>query len=267
MAKSDDNMEQFFNLWKEGQETFLKTQQELYDGFQGALQGASDAGASSMDDPVKTWQKMVALWAPQFENFAAQFDAPIDGNAFFNKGRDAIFAMMDPAHWNKIIPEQLRGILETVAQGPRFADLATPQIDAAHSWRETLDYQTASADLAKVLQGAWGRAYQKFSEDYSLNDLQSGGTDEALEAWLACANKELLDTQRAPEFMDAQRRMIRASMEIKARQRDLAEAWSENYQIPTRSEVDDLTKIVHELRRELRQVKRDLANVRSEKSK
>ena len=67
--------------------------------------------------------------------------------------------------------------------------------------------------------------------------------------------------------MDAQKRMLRASVEIKARQRDLAETWSEAYQIPTRSEIDDLTKIVHELRRELRQVKRELSSAKAKTKK
>jgi len=37
------------------------------------------------------------------------------------------------------------------------------------------------------------------------------------------------------------------------------------YQMPTRTEMDDLIKTVHELRRELRKVKRELASLKDGK--
>ena len=86
--------------------------------------------------------------------------------------------------------------------------------------------------------------------------------NEALDAWLKAANSALLDAQSSEEFMSAQKRMIRASTEIRARQRDLAEQWSEVWQIPTRTEIDDLILTVHQLRRELREVRRELERVK-----
>ena len=72
----------------------------------------------------------------------------------------------------------------------------------------------------------------------------------------------MLETQRSPEFMDAQRRMMRAGVEIKARQRETAENWCDTWQMPTRTEVDDMAKIVHELRREVRKLKREVATLK-----
>ena len=110
------------------------------------------------------------------------------------------------------------------------------------------------------MQKAWTKAFEQYSKDFSLDDLKSGNPGEALDAWLDAANEQLLETQRSPDFLDAQRRMLRAANEIKARQAEMAEQWSEAYQMPTRTEVDDLAKIVQELRREVRQLKRELAS-------
>ena len=109
------------------------------------------------------------------------------------------------------------------------------------------------------MEEAWGRVFKRYSEDYKLEGLQSGEVKEALDAWLKVANAELLETQRSPEFMDAQRRLMRAGVEIKARQRETSETWCDNWQMPTRTEVDDMAKIVHELRREVRKLKWEVA--------
>ncbi|MEL6784741.1 MAG: poly(R)-hydroxyalkanoic acid synthase subunit PhaE, partial [Pseudomonadota bacterium] len=122
-----------------------------------------------------------------------------------------------------------------------------------------IDYQKAAADLFTEVQGAWGRTYERYAKDNALEDLKSGNAPEALKAWLAAANAELLETQRTPGFMDAQKRMMRAGLEIKLRQKEIAEQWCETWQMPTRTEVDDLSKMVQELRREVRKLKRELA--------
>lgn len=263
MASKDNGFEDMMNIWREGQDAIFEAQKNVMEGFQKSLSELGAGVQSTTADPMAAWQSFITSWAPDWDASAMMANNQVGD--MFTKGRDQFMAMLDPANWTHYAPEQLRQILENIAQGPQFADLATPQVDAAEAWRETLDYQQASAAMAKVLQEAWGRTYERFSKKFSLEDLQSGDVREALDEWLKTANEELLETQRTQEFMDAQRGMMRSSMEIKARQRDMAEAWSEAYQMPTRTEIDDLTKIVHELRRELRKVKRELTALKADK--
>ena len=261
MAKQDENFETLMNIWQEGQAAFFKAQKEVADGFTKALSNAprpnAVPGMPDMNDGMKAWQDFIKSWAPGWDPSSMMGKPP---NAdMFTMGRDDIFSMLDTSNWTQFAPEQLREILMNIANGPRFADLAAPQMDAANAWREVLDYQQATTDFAKIMQKAWSSAFENYSKNFSLDDLKSAKPDEALDAWLAAANDQLLDIQRAPEFLDTQRRMLRAANEIKARQRDMAEQWSEAYQMPTRTEIDDLSKIVQELRREVRQLKRELA--------
>lgn len=270
MATGSNPFEQMFQAWQDGQQAYLKAQKEAFDEYSSSFgndAGVAPGAAKAFEmgpEAMKNWQDFINAWAPAWNPSAMMANQSRDN--MFAMGKDALHGMIDPANWMAQAPEQLRKILDSVAQGPRFADLATPQIDAAEAWRETLDYQNAAMDFSKIMQDAWGRAFQKYSERHTLEELQSGEINEALDAWLAAANEELLQTQRSPEFMDAQRRLMRASTEIKARQRDVAEAWSENWQMPTRTEVDDLAKIVHELRREVRKLKRELEAVKLAKS-
>jgi len=262
MANKDNPFADMMNIWQENQEAFFKAQNQVAETFQKSIEETAKGFGKPDTDPMVAWNSFIKSWAPEWDptSFMASGGMAAD---LWTKGNGALFTMLEPGNWTNYAPEELRNILNSIAQGPRFADLASPQQDAASAWRESLDYSEAAADMSRIMQEAWTRAYEKYSEEYSLEDLQSGNVKGALDAWLAAANSELLETQKMPKFMDAQRRMIRATTEIKARQRDMAESWSEAYQIPTRTEVDDLTKIVHELRREVRKLQRELAALKS----
>ncbi len=262
MANQNEGLEAMMNIWQEGQTAFFKAQKGVADSFTKALSNSPQPTAMpdmpGMNDGGKAWQDFIKSWAPGWDPSSMMGNGP--RSDMFNMGRDNIFSMLDTSNWTQFAPDQLREILMNIANGPRFADLAAPQMDAAGAWREVLDYQQAAADFAKTMQKAWTAAFEQYSKKFSLDDLKSGNPGEALDAWLAAANDQLLVVQRSAEFMDAQRRMLRAANEIKARQAEMAEQWSEAYQIPTRTEVDDLAKIVQELRREVRQLKRELAS-------
>lgn len=265
MTKGDTGFEQMFEMWQKGQEAFMKAQKEAVDDFNRTYSDNIAPHMSSLGpDAMKTWQDFINSWAPAWDPTSMMTNA--SSADIFARGKEALHGMLDPANWMQHAPEQLRKILQSVAQGPQFADLATPQIESAEAWRETLDYQQAAVDFSTIMQEAWGRAFERYSEDHTLEELQSGEVKEALDDWLKVANAELLETQHRPDFMDAQKRLMRASVEIRARQRDVAEAWSEAYQMPTRTEVDDMAKIVHELRREMRKMKREIAALKAEKS-
>lgn len=265
MAGKDNPFGDMMNIWQESQEAFFKAQTEVAETFRKSMEemsGQAKPEALNPSEALAAWTSFIKSWAPEWDPSSFMTQQGLDAKAW-QQGSNAFFGLLEPNNWTQYAPEELRNILNMIAQGPRFADLATPQHDAATAWRESVDYSEAAADMSRVMQEAWTRAYQKYSEKHSLEDLQSGNVKGALDAWLAAANAELLETQKSPDFMDAQRRLLRASMEIKARQRDMAEAWSEAYQMPTRTEIDDLTKIVHELRREVRKLKRELAATKS----
>jgi polyhydroxyalkanoate synthesis regulator phasin len=174
----------------------------------------------------------------------------------FTKSRDAMFSLFDPSTWMAQSPDQLKTILQNIANAPQFADLVTPQADMATAWAETVEFQEATAAFAKIMHEAWQRSYGEYSKAFSLDDLKSGKVKEALDAWLKIANKELLDTQASQEFMDAQKKMMGTATRLKKRQAEAAQKWAETYQMPTRTEIDDLTRTVTDLRREIRDLKR-----------
>ncbi|MGI9352216.1 MAG: poly(R)-hydroxyalkanoic acid synthase subunit PhaE [Rhizobiaceae bacterium] len=263
MSNKEQGLDAIMDIWQQGQDAFMKAQAEVAEQFKNSLTGAAASQSGHTTDPMAAWQSFIKSWAPSWDMGVERATQNPFG-ADFKQGPDAFFSLLEPQKWTQFAPEQLRVMLDSIARGPQFADLMMPQQKAAEAWRESFDYQNAASDMSKVMQDAWTVAYKKYSEKFSLEDLKSGDVNEALDEWLKSANEALLEAQGSSTFLDAQKRMIRASTEIRARQRDMAEDWSEVWQIPTRTEVDDLTLIVHQLRRELRELKRELARLKGD---
>ena len=103
------------------------------------------------------------------------------------------------------------------------------------------------------MQGAWSRAFERFTKqvnDPKAEPIKTGR--QLLDLWLQTANGALVEMHRSKEFLEAQRRMTRSSTEYRLAEREIAEAFCEMHHIPTRTEMDEMQRIVTELRRELR---------------
>jgi hypothetical protein len=164
--------------------------------------------------------------------------------------------LFDPAEWKRAGSHFDMG-LEKLTEGPTYAtlwDLDKKMLNTQKLWVER------ARDVEKyweVIQGAWSRALERFMKQ--LNDpgaepIKSGR--QMLDVWLATANGSLLEMHRSKEFLEAQRRMTRSSTEYRLAEREIAEAFCEMHHIPTRTEMDEIQRVVTELRRELRAQKR-----------
>ena len=181
--RGTEGFEQLAELWQQSQDAFVKAQQEIGEQFQqslGQMAGFIDRGTA---DPLGAWQNLIKAWAPSWEKTGNAFPQNLD----FRKGQNAFFEMLDPQVWTQYAPEQLRVMLEQIAGGPQFADLAMPQQKAAEAWRESVDYQKAASDMSMIMQDAWVKAYQDYSQNHTLDELREGKINEATQAWLKAA--------------------------------------------------------------------------------
>lgn len=249
MADAKDGFDQFTKFWSDSQDAFFAAQKNMAENYGRAFAPK----AEPVQDGISAWQEFVKAWAPSWD--ASAFVQP-DAQKL---GQDAFFALFDPSTWMTHAPEQMRKILESFSEYPKFADMNWGAGETAAQWQEVLDFQQAGAKFAEVMQDAWQRAYTRYSDEFALEDLQSGQMSDALDAWIKAANTELLETQASEIFMTAQRDLIRTGTALRQRQAKMAEDFAGIFQMPSRTEIDDLTKTVAELKRELRTLKRQMA--------
>ena len=149
-----------------------------------------------------------------------------------------------------------------ITQGPNLATLWDWDRKALRIYSAGLALKEAAAAYQAVTDRAWQEAYKRFLAEFSkpTDDEKKAIKTwrEGIELWFSIANQTLLEAHRSTEFLEAQRRMLRAAMDYRLQLRAVSEEFCETFQIPGRTEVDEIARTVHELRREVRALKRKL---------
>lgn len=105
--------------------------------------------------------------------------------------------------------------------------------------------------LAKAVEATveqLGELAQKGEKITSVRDL--------MRLWYKTADGSLMHTFNSPEFIDIQNEFTTAGLTLKIRQREVLEDMLRALDMPTRSELDDAYKVIHELKKEIRAIKK-----------
>lgn len=229
----NENQKSLFQAWAEGRPSPF------------AMQGEPPPGTEVMSDLLQRSMQEWSSLAKDAWSKAGKFDP------------EAMKKLFDPEEWKRAGSHFDIG-LEKLTEGPTYAtlwDLDKKMLTTQKLWVER------AQDVEKyweVIQGAWKRALERFMGE--VNDakgapIKSGR--QMLDLWLETANEALVEMHRSKEFLEAQRRMTRSSTEYRLAEREIAEAFCEMHHIPTRTEMDEMQRVVTELRREVRALKRE----------
>ena len=246
---SNDGPNDWLKFWSENQKSLFQAWVEGKPppfAFRGEPPPAGDASkqADQLSELMRETMNQWASLAKDAWSQSGRFDA------------DTMKKLFDPAEWKRAGSHFDMG-LEKLTEGPSYAtlwDLDKKMLTVQKLWMERAQ---AVERYWEIVQGAWARASERFMK--ALNDpkgspITSGR--QMLDLWLDTANKALLEMHRTPEFLEAQRKMTRSSTEYRLAEREIAEAFCEMHHIPTRTEMDEMQRVVTELRRELRALRR-----------
>lgn len=145
--------------------------------------------------------------------------------------------------------------IKRMVEGPRLADMWNLDRQAYALMAAWLDVRQRMAAYHAVASVPWNRAYERYGATLG-EDKGEAAADfdwrKAFAAWSAIANEEMIRNQRSPAFLDAQRELLRAALELRTRQQEMADSIGKLFGTPTQQDFDELTRQVTELRRELR---------------
>ena len=151
---------------------------------------------------------------------------------------------------------------------PDFADAGVIEKLFLKSSDDWLNVRDASSNYQAIIAESWMNTYNNYVQDVNRffeNQPEEMNFQSLLDHWLKLANEEMIKVQRSDEFLKVQNKLVDATAKYKLTQRELMESWCEMHDIPTRTEVDDLHKIVHDLRKEVRNLKRKLKQTKQVK--
>ncbi len=272
MPPFDFGLQALAEFWANAGRSLLRAQGEAGRAFAGSVSasppmapgvpGGSPAGEIPGSEDLAQAAKAVSqLWkaAAGVAGSMASLLAP--GGQTVDPTVEATFrAMADPRGWL----ESLGGMdsaLGRVTEGVQLADLWQMERQQARLVRAWLDVRRSTLEHHAVVLEAWLRAGRQFTAELPGHLRANGSTQwnsrVLLSCWTETANRVLLETQRSEPFLRTQAAMVRAGTELRVAQTELAQRWAEQFNMPTRTELDDVHRTVTELRREVRALRKE----------
>lgn len=148
--------------------------------------------------------------------------------------------------------------IERMAKGPRLADVLDFDRKLANMTTAWGELQSKLAAYQLVASKPWMRTAQQYKTKMPQVG-EGAGWREQLGAWNDLANEELIANQRSEEFLIAQKQLLQAATEFRARQSEISDAIAAVLGMPTQRDFDDLSRQITELRREVRALERRIA--------
>jgi hypothetical protein len=162
--------------------------------------------------------------------------------------------MLDPVSLSLMGGNQVGEAIRRMTEGPRLADVGSIERRMAEVMELYVEVQAATRSYEAVVAGAWMEANQSFATTMAkrFSGAELVEPKEALKTWLGIADEVLTKTHRSSAYLEAQRRLLRAGMDFLLAERELVEVLVEPAGLPTRSEIDELHRTVHRLKRQVR---------------
>jgi class III poly(R)-hydroxyalkanoic acid synthase PhaE subunit len=134
-------------------------------------------------------------------------------------------------------------------------------------WR---DFRQASFEYQVVLADTWVKAFVQVMEE--LASLAEKGQPikslrELALLWNNVADPVFIEVFRSEKFIHIQGRLLSTAMTFRIHQREISELFFKMTDIPTRSEVDEAHQKIYEQRKELKALKKALAEITTTPSK
>jgi hypothetical protein len=162
---------------------------------------------------------------------------------------------------------ELSAAIEKMAQGPRLADVWDIDRKLALVFSAWIEMRQRLASYYAVVSAPWSEASKRFVDAMSAGGASGAPPPdwrEAFAKWSEISNEELIRNQRTDGFLQAQKELLQAGLQLRSRQDDVAETASVMFGLPTRRDFDDVTRQLTELRREVRALARQVRDRKGE---
>lgn len=164
-------------------------------------------------------------------------------------------ALLNPAAWGldgRNVADALEGVLGT----PQWSDFASLDSETLKSFAPAVELVQIGQQYAAAVTRVCAEICRAYQKSVATKGMKLDGSGEALDLWNEAVDETLMAFNRSETFAELQRRFLRAMMAFRLEERWFVTRIAEHYQLPTRQEVDEIARRVHDLERENRQLRR-----------
>ena len=128
-----------------------------------------------------------------------------------------------------------------------------------------ITFYKASFDYQVVLVDVWVRAFEELLRELVSSE-GKGETiqnwQQFLQLWSSVVDRVFAQTFRSEDALEIQGKFLNAAMTYRLHQQQLMEVFLKMNDLPIRSEVDEVHRNIYELRKEIKSLKKSLAESR-----
>jgi class III poly(R)-hydroxyalkanoic acid synthase PhaE subunit len=131
-----------------------------------------------------------------------------------------------------------------------------------------INFSKASVDYQLVLLNVWLKASDELMRELASSE-QKGemvqNWQQFLQVWSSVFDRVFAQTFRSEDALEIQGKFLNSAMTYRLHQQQLMEVFLKMNDLPSRSEVDEIHRSIYELRKEIKSLKKSLAQSQTKK--
>ena len=202
---------------------------------------------------VKGLQKLAQLWA---ELLPQSLDM-----SRMASGDDSILFEPINFYWN-IYEKTVGSFLQSPTLG-YTREFNHKLLGGFDSW---INFYKASFDYQLVLLNVWAKAFDELMWELAASEGKSRTIQnwrQFLQVWSSLFDRVFAETFRSQNTVEIQGKFLNAALTYRLHQQQLMEVFLKMNDLPTRSEVDEVHRSIYEMRKEIKSLKKAVAESQS----
>jgi class III poly(R)-hydroxyalkanoic acid synthase PhaE subunit len=131
-----------------------------------------------------------------------------------------------------------------------------------------INFSKANVDYQLVLVEVWLKAFEELTRELASSkekDETIQNWQQFLQVWSSVFDRVFAQTFRSEDALEIQGKFLNSAMTYRLRQQQLMEVFLKMNDLPSRSEVDEIHRSIYELRKEIKSLKKSLAQSQTKK--
>jgi class III poly(R)-hydroxyalkanoic acid synthase PhaE subunit len=242
------------------QMTLTKYMDQLRQQFvqypQGMTKGVQDSG-ELWRLYLEEWQKLVQPWAESLRRAPWHFGQASTGDG------SALIELMN------LYGDAYERTFGRLLESPSLGHTRELDADLLKGFDAWVDYRRASFEYQVGLAETWTEAFQEFmlklvSRVEKGDPVQS--VRQLLFLWIEVIDQVFAEVFRSEEYIRMQGHLVNTATAYRLREREIVDAFLKTSHVPSRSELDEAYRRIYHLKKDVKELKKALQEVKAELS-
>ena len=206
---------------------------------------------------VEEWQKLVLPWAESLQRSPWRVGQASTGDG------SALVDLMN------LYGDAYERTFGRLIESPSLGHTRELNEDLLKGFTAWMDYRQASFAYQVQLGETWTHAFEEFIRKL-ISQTEKGETVQSLRQllfqWIDVIDQVFAKVFRSDEYIRLQGHLLNTSMTYRLREREIVEAFLKTSHVPARSELDEAHRRIYHLRKDVKELKKALHDIKAELS-